>query len=248
MKKVKIGNVKVDQIDISIALRTISDCIYRGKGGKVFTPNVDHIIMCEHDSRLREAYSRATMCLADGQPLIWASRLMRKPLQKISGSDFIFPLLKMSERKQYRVFLLGSTPNTIQKAIDNIKKDMPRLNIVGHMSPFVSSTPSKEEVAAIMADVSSTEPDIIIVALGAPKQEFFIDLAHTMYKRGIFFGFGASLNYVAGDLKRAPKWMQKSGLEWAYRLAQEPKRLCSRYLRDMKFPIVIFKSLICKTT
>lgn len=239
--RLQLRNITVDTFDKEGALRAVNKMLMSGNGGTVFTPNVDHVILAEENEEFANAYSRATIKLADGMPIVWASRLFGPKInERVAGSDFLFPLLQMAANNSYNVFWLGSQSETLERAHRIALEKFPGIRVT-RMSPMVSSEVTDSEVEAIMKFVRRCEPDIIIVALGAPKQEIFIDKAHHYCPKAVMLGLGASLDFLAGDVKRAPKWMQAIGMEWFWRVCREPKRLGKRYLRDFKFPVLIAK-------
>jgi N-acetylglucosaminyldiphosphoundecaprenol N-acetyl-beta-D-mannosaminyltransferase len=245
MSRFQLRNIPVDTFDKKEALRTIGRMLFHGKGGRVFTPNVDHVVLAEHDERFAGAYRRVTISLADGMPVVWASHLIGPRVkERVAGSDFLFPLLQLAATKGYKVFWLGSNAETLNKAHKKASKMFPGIQIVGMMSPFVSSAVTDGEVKHITDTVIQFNPDIIIVALGAPKQEIFIDKASKYFPDSMMFGLGASLDFLAGDIRRAPRWIQKIGMEWFWRLCREPRRLWKRYLRDFQFPVLVLKQYV----
>ena len=248
MSRLQLRNIQVDTFDRNEALRAVKHMLFSGKGGTVFTPNVDHVMLAEDNIRFADAYARATITLADGMPIVWASRLLGPRIkERVAGSDFLFPLLQMAAEKGYDVFWLGSHPETLERAQRNAGKMFPGIRIT-RMSPDVSSDVTDEEVESIMKIVRRCNPHIIIVALGAPKQEIFIDKAIQYCPKAVMLGLGASLDFLAGDVKRAPKWMQVIGMEWFWRLCREPRRLWKRYLRDFKFPVLLFQQYLDERT
>lgn len=242
MSKLQLGKIAVDTYDMHEAIFKIVELIQSGKGGNVFTPNVDHVILAESNTDFADAYTRADVSLADGMPIVWASKVIGPNIpERVSGSDLLVPLLSLCEFAGFTVFFLGSSEGTAKKAVKKAIDKFPFLSVVGNLSPKVSANPSDEEVKEIMAQVMQDKPDVIIVALGAPKQELFMDKAIAYRGSSVMLGLGASLDFLAGDIMRAPKALQKAGMEWFWRLCQEPKRLGGRYLRDFKFPFVVAK-------
>ncbi|HEY8087531.1 MAG TPA: WecB/TagA/CpsF family glycosyltransferase, partial [Polyangiaceae bacterium] len=211
----------------------------------VFTPNVDHVVLAEEDPRMRRAYARADLSLVDGMPLLWASRLLRAPLpEKISGSDFVMPLLERAASRGWRVHLFGAGPGVAEKAREKLAELLPRLNIVGVDAPRVGTEDSAERIEEILAPIRRVNPQIVLVALGAPKQEIWIDQVRDALTPAVLLGVGASLDFVAGTIPRAPRWMSRTGLEWLYRLTREPGRLWRRYLvRDPRFLLVLAREM-----
>jgi N-acetylglucosaminyldiphosphoundecaprenol N-acetyl-beta-D-mannosaminyltransferase len=207
----------------------------------VFTPNVDHVVLAHEDARLREAYARASLSLADGMPLIWTSRLLGTPLpEKVSGSDFVGPLLERAAARGWRVYFFGGAPGAAETARDRMLERLPELRIVGVDAPRVDVDEPPERRAPVLERIRAAEADLVLVGLGAPKQEIWIDQVRTTLRPAVLLGVGASLDFLAGAIPRAPPWMSRSGLEWLYRLGREPRRMWRRYLvRDPKFLIVM---------
>ena len=225
------------------ALARIEELVSRREGGAVFTPNVDHVVKAERDLAFREAYARASLSLADGMPLLWASRLLGAPLpEKISGSDLVIPLARLAARKGWRVYLLGGEPGVAQEAGDRLAQEL-GLHVVGTDSPVIRPDGGADDAEQLLERLRVAKPDLLLVALGAPKQELFIDRFAKQIGPVVALGVGGSLDFVAGRVRRAPRWMSRAGLEWAYRLAQEPRRMWRRYLiEDPAFVAIVARS------
>lgn len=202
-------------------------------GGYIVTPNVDHIVRLETDENLRKAYEGASLVLTDGQPLIWISKWLGTPIkEKISGSDLFPRVCQLAAEKGYRMYFLGAAPGVAETAAQKLKTSCPGLQVVGTCSPAYGFEKEETQVREIWQNIHQAAPDILIAALGTPKQEIFL-WEHQEELTGMLgIGIGAGLDFAAGNVKRAPRWMQKCGLEWFYRLCSEPKRLFKRYLVD----------------
>jgi N-acetylglucosaminyldiphosphoundecaprenol N-acetyl-beta-D-mannosaminyltransferase len=240
-----IGSLRVDSVTRDQALAIVDSLVQAKNGGAVFTPNVDHVVIAEEDARMRAAYARADLSLADGMPLVWASRILGNAVpEKVSGSDFVPELLEHATKRGWRVYFLGGAPGVAALARDRLRDRLARLNVVGVDSPRINVTNPPEEREAVLARIRAVNPHIVLVALGAPKQEIWIDEVRNDLRPAVLFGVGASLDFVAGAIPRAPRWMSLSGLEWLYRLAREPRRLWRRYLvRDPKFLLILARSI-----
>ncbi len=226
--RISIGPVPIDVTDFDGALERVEQLVDAKLGGTVFTPNVDHIVMADADPRFRRAYEHASLSLVDGMPVLWASRLLKTPLpEKISGSDLVWPLMRLAARRGYRVFLLGGDEGVAELAKRRFEAELPGLMIVGTDGSHISVDAVDE---ALIARIRAAKPDIVLLALGAPKQELFAHEQRDKLAPAVCIGIGASLDFVAGTKSRAPRWMSRSGLEWLFRLAQEPGRLGPRYL------------------
>ena len=226
-------NITVDNLTMKESLAYIDQLIRQRKNAYVVTPNVDHIVKLETDKELQEIYEHADLVLTDGKPLIWISKLYGKPIkEKVSGSD-LFPLLcRLSAQKGYRMFFLGAAEGVADKAVECLKRKYEGLEVCGTYSPPKGFENNPDETDYIIESIQKLNPDILIVALGCPKQEKFIYKYKERLNVPISLGLGASLDFEAGHIKRAPKWMRESGLEWFFRILQDPKRLIKRYLID----------------
>lgn len=233
MTRMKFMNTEVDSLNMPEVLDRIDKLIQIKKNSYVVTPNVDHIVQLEKDSELQKVYKNADLILADGKPLIWISNYYKTPIkEKVSGSD-LFPLLcEMAGEKGYKMFFLGAAEGVAARAATNLKKRYSNLEVAGVYSPPFGFEENEEEVEKILQMIIKSNVDILIVGLGAPKQEKFIFKYHDRLNVPISLGLGASLDFEAGNIKRAPKWMQKSGLEWLFRITQDPRRMFKRYIID----------------
>ena len=226
-------NTEIDNLSFDEAIETIDRMIQEKKGGYVVTPNVDHIVQLEKNQELREAYRCASLVLTDGQPLIWFSKLLKCPIkEKISGSDLFPRLCELSAKRGYTMFFLGAREGVAAKAAESLKQKYPGLQVNGIFSPAYGFEKDQGQVEEIWTMIREAAPDILIAGLGTPKQEIFLWQNREKLGGILAFGLGASFDFEAGEVKRAPKWMQKSGLEWIYRITREPKRLFRRYLTD----------------
>lgn len=239
MSRMKFMNTEIDNLTMKETIDEIDKLIKKDKNAYVVTPNVDHIVKLETDKELQEVYKDADLILTDGKPLIWISKFYKTPIkEKISGSD-LFPLLcEMAAEKGYNMFFLGAGEGVANKAAQNLTNKFPKLNIVGTYSPSFGFEKDKKEIEKIINMVNKANTQILIVGLGCPKQEKFIHKYRKELNVPISLGLGASLDFEAGNIKRAPKWMSDNGLEWLYRLSKEPKRMFKRYIVD---DVKIFK-------
>jgi N-acetylglucosaminyldiphosphoundecaprenol N-acetyl-beta-D-mannosaminyltransferase len=241
--RVRFGELWVDSLTFAEALDEIEALVVAGQGGSVFTPNVDHVVNVERNPSFRDAYAAASLSLADGQPLIWASRLLGTPLpEKISGSDIVLPLLERAATRRWRVYLLGGGKGAAEKAAV-VLTARPGANIVGWDDPRISLEANEGQDEAVVERIRETKPDLLLVALGAPKQELWLHRAGPRLRPTVGIGVGATLDFIAGR-RRAPRWMSRAGVEWLFRLAQEPRRLARRYLLDdPKFLLILYRTL-----
>lgn len=229
MARIKFMNTCIDNLTMSETLNEIDKLIQKKNCSYVVTPNVDHIVRLEKDAELQKVYKNASLILTDGKPLIWISKWYRTPIkEKISGSDLFPKVCELAANKNYTMYLLGAAEGVADTAARNLMKKYPGLNIVGTYSPPFGFEKNEQEINKI----KDVHPDILIVGLGCPKQEKFMYYHCKELGVPISFGLGASIDFEAGKIKRAPKWMSEHGLEWLYRITQDPKRLVKRYLVD----------------
>ncbi len=233
MSRMKFMNTEIDNLTMQETLERINELILEDKNSFVVTPNVDHIIQLERGGELKEAYQYADLILTDGKPLIWISKWYGTPIkEKISGSDLFPRLCGLAAEKGYTMYFLGAAEGVAAKAAENLMNKYPGLQVVGTYSPPYGFEKDEAEMEKIIRQIRDVKPHILIVGLGCPKQELFI--LHHREELGVplSLGLGASLDFEAGNIKRAPAWMADHGLEWLYRITQDPKRLAKRYLVD----------------
>lgn len=242
--RLRIGTLWVDVLTRPAALDAIARLVAQGNGGAVFTPNVDHIVTAEGDAQFRAAYSLADLCLADGVPVVWASRLLRPPLpEKLSGSDMLWPIAELAAHHGWRTYVLGGARGAGIAAAARLEREL-GLRIVGVDGARVSATADQPSDDAVMSRLRDAAPDLVLVGLGAPKQEFFIQRMRRDVPNAVGVGVGASLDFLAGRVRRAPRPISALGFEWAFRLAQEPRRLWRRYLiKDPRFVWLVMRTM-----
>lgn len=233
MARIKFMNTNIDNLTMAETLHEIDKLIQKKNCSYVVTPNVDHIVRLEKDEELQKVYKNASLILADGKPLIWISKWYKTPIkEKNSGSDLFPRVCQLAANKNYTMYLLGAAEGVADTAARNLMKKYPGLNIVGTYSPPFGFEKNEQEMNKIKTQIQDVHPDILIVGLGCPKQEKFMYYHCKELGVPISFGLGASIDFEAGNIKRAPKWMSNHGLEWLYRFSKEPKRLFKRYFVD----------------
>ena len=248
MSRMKFMNTEIDNLTMNETLNAIDDLIKKNQNAYVVTLNVDHIVQLERDSELRAVYDNASLILTDGKPLLWIAKLYKAPIkEKISGSDLFPKVCELATKKGYTMFFLGAAEGVAAKAAENLERKYKGLNVVGTYSPPFGFEKDEKEMNKIVEMIQKSKPQILIVGLGCPKQEKFI--YHYCEKLGvpISFGLGASLDFEAGNIKRAPRWMANHGLEWLFRITQDPKRMAKRYLIDDR-KILGLAIKYCKTS
>jgi N-acetylglucosaminyldiphosphoundecaprenol N-acetyl-beta-D-mannosaminyltransferase len=224
------------------AVRHIIDSATAARGGWVITPNLDQLRLYRKDPALRPMYEEASLVVADGMPLVWASRLQKTPLpERVAGSSMIFSLSSAAAKAQQTLFLLGGNPGAADRAAEELVKKYPGLQIVGTHCPDVGFEKDAAQMQRITDLLIEKQPAIVYVCLGFPKQEKLIERIRPVLPKAWYLGIGISFSFVAGEIKRAPRWMQKLGLEWIHRMIQEPGRLLKRYLiHGIPFAVSLF--------
>lgn len=225
-----MGPVAFHNVTMAQAIEAIDGLVALRRSAMVVTPNVDHVIRARRDADYAALVARADLVLVDSQPLVWTSRLAGRPLrERVAGSD-LFPLLcGHAAARGYRVFFLGGDPGAAEAACDVLRERYPGLDVVGtHCPPYGFESDLTLRRQAVEA-VRQARPDILFVGLGSPKQERWIAEHREGLGPMVSIGVGISFSFVAGRVKRAPRWIQRIGLEWLHRVCQEPRRLAGRY-------------------
>ena len=228
---IRLHDVRLHAITEQATIAHILDELDAGRGGAVVTPNLDHLRRYTRDLSFGALVSEAELVVADGMPLIWASRLQGTPLpQRVAGSDLISSLSAAAAQRGRSVFLLGGLPGTADGAAAVLKKCSPALKVVGTYCPPFGFEEDALEMDRIIAALTAAKPDIVFVALGSPKQEYLIQQIRQILPHAWWLGVGISFSFLCGEVRRAPRWLQKIGMEWVHRLFQDPKRLFHRYI------------------
>lgn len=229
--RVTLMGVAIDAVREADCVSRIVDAARQGRGGWVVTPNLDHLRRLTTDAGFRRLCASAELKVADGMPLIWASRLQGTPLpERVAGSNLISSLSAAAADAGLSVYLLGGDPGTAEGAAAVLQDRHPQLKIAGHLCPEFGFEKDPEALEDLRQRLREAAPDIVFVALGSPKQEQVIELLRSSCPKAWWLGIGISFSFLTGDVKRAPRWLQSLGLEWVHRLAQEPRRLMRRYL------------------
>lgn len=230
---VAILGVPFDPVTIEGALARIDAMIASRKSHYVVTANVDFLVQAHRDVELRRILVEADLVLCDGTPVLWASGWLGNRLPaRVAGSDLAPALLQAAADKGHRVFFLGAAPGVAAEAAERLRRRYPKLQIVGHHAPPFAELLEMNH-AGIAQRIRAAKPDLLLVSFGCPKQEKWIAMHHRSLGVPVAIGVGATLDFLAGRVRRAPAWMRGSGTEWIYRLAQEPRRLFRRYARDL---------------
>lgn len=243
MKKQPLLNTYVNNVSMDEAISNIENMILVNKKSYVVAINVDVVIKIEGDSYLKQITDNADMVLVDGKPLVWIAKWHEHPVkEKISGSDLVPQLCKVSAEKGYSIYIIGGKDGIAEKAKEKLKEQLPTINIVGTYAPPLGFENNVDELNKINEMINVTHPDILIACFGCPKQEKWIYENYLKYDAKVSICAGATVDFLAGNVNRAPKWMSDHGLEWFYRFLKEPKRMFKRYFID---DVRIVK-IICK--
>jgi N-acetylglucosaminyldiphosphoundecaprenol N-acetyl-beta-D-mannosaminyltransferase len=236
--RVQLDGTGIDRITEAEVVSVVREALAAGRGGRIITPNIDILRRAQADPGVRRFLDDADLVVADGMPLIWASRLRGTPLpERVAGSSLIWSLSTGIGRDRRSIFVIGGAPaeegvtDGATRAADRLAADCPGLRVAGTFCPAYGFEEDPDAYADLCRKVADAQPDLVFVGLGFPKQELVVDRLRPALPQAWFVGCGAAVNFVAGDVDRAPRWMQRSGLEWAHRLGTEPKRLAGRYLR-----------------
>ncbi|MFW7378817.1 MAG: WecB/TagA/CpsF family glycosyltransferase [Oligoflexus sp.] len=237
-----LGYAAIDGLTSQQAVERVLEMANTAGCQYVVTPNSDHIIQLEEDRLLQAVYRDADLVVADGMPIVWASRLLGQPLpERVTGADLLPQICAVAASRGLSIFLLGAPAGVSAQAANILMKRYPGLVITGTYSPPMGFENDQEECRQIVKMINESHAHIVFVGLGAPKQEYWMHRYRGELEIGVLLGVGAAIEFVAGVIPRAPVWMQKTGLEWLFRLLQEPKRLARRYLRDFKIFSIVWR-------
>lgn len=242
--RARMLGVEIDRLDMDETVARIAAIVEAGGPARHVAVNVAKIVALRDDERLRRIVDGCDLVSVDGQPLVWASRLLGDRLpERVAGIDLMFRLLELAEERGYRVFVLGARQEVLETAVDRLVECYPRLTVAGfHHGHFAD-----EESPEVCEAVRAARPHILLVAMSSPRKEYW--LADHAVELGVPFsmGVGGSIDIVAGHTKRAPDFMQRHGLEWFYRFVQEPRRLGPRYLRtNARFAGLLTRELLSR--
>lgn len=231
--RVPFLNTAFDNVDMGQVREVIAHHVRTGEPGYMVSLNLDIDIALDSDKEFRRAHEDASLVLMDSQPLFSLAARQGIPVkEKIAGSDLMSPACGWAAEEGWGVYILGGKPGVPEKAAVNLEACHPGLRVVGALSPEYGFEKDPEKLATVLATVAAADPDLLFVCLGAPKSE---KLVHShLGELGAAFSLcvGAAVDFAAGNVKRAPRWMSDHGLEWLYRFSQEPKRLFKRYFVD----------------
>ena len=252
IKRVHLFGVEIDLYSMRETVSIIQDWIVQPENTCKFvvTPNVDHIVKVQTDIGLQAAYKRAALVVTDGKPVVWAASLLGISIPgTVPGSDLVPALFDAAEAGKYdlTVFLLGAMPGVADRAKANIHAKWPMVKVVGTLSPDFGFDKNEADSKTICDIVNNSGAQLLVLGLGAPKQELWVTKYAPQISVKVALCVGATIDFMAGEKARAPIWMRKLGLEWMHRMLSEPKRLAKRYFVDaIVFPKLVFKEWLLR--
>lgn len=242
--KTTIMGCHIDNLSMEETLLAIDQFIISGQPHQHVVVNVDKLVKASRDPQIREIINGCDLVNVDGMPVVWASRLLGRPLkERVAGVDLFYKLIARAEEKRWRVYLLGAKDSVLRKTIEVLKATHPNLIIAGHRNGYWTDS----EESATVNDIREARADLLFVAISSPKKEIFLGKYQKLMQVPFSMGVGGTFDVVAGLTKRAPKWMQSSGLEWFYRFLQEPRRMFRRYfIEDTHFFWLLIKEVFSR--
>lgn len=240
--RITLMGCSIDNLSMEETLQTIEGFIQSGQPHQHVVVNVDKLVKASRDPELRSIINECALVNVDGMPVVWASRLLGKPLkERVAGVDLFEALMRRAGEKGWRVFLLGAKEDVVSKVASTYQHKYPNLVLAGYRNGYWKGEAEEAQVAAQIRDA---RPDLLFVAISSPKKEQFLGRYQAEMKIPFAMGVGGTFDVAIGHVKRAPVWMQKSGLEWFYRFLQEPRRMFRRYfIEDMAFVWLFLKEL-----
>ncbi len=243
-QRIEIMGCMIDNLSMEETLQTIEEFIRSGQPHQHVVVNVDKLVKASRDQELRQIINDCALVNVDGMPVVWASRLLGKPLkERVAGVDLFESLMRRSAEKGWRVFLLGAREEVISGVKQIYQQKYPGLIVAGYRNGYWKP----EEEAGVVEQIRSAKADLLFVAISSPKKEQFLGRYQAEMKIPFAMGVGGTFDVAVGKVKRAPIWMQKVGLEWFYRFLQEPRRMFRRYfIEDMAFFWLLLKEALLR--
>ena len=244
--RVHLKGVPFSRVGEAEAAAYIVNASKAGFGGVVLAANTDVLRICDEKPEVRAYFERATIVTPDGMPIIWASKVQGEPLtERLPTSNLIHTMTEAAAKAGVSVYFLGGNEGVAAAAAERYRKLHPELQVAGSYCPPFGYEKSDDEMTKIRDALRDGHPDVVYVGLGVPKQERLIEALRDQFPKTWFMATGISFSYAAGELKQAPRWLQALGLEWFFRMCQEPRRLFKRYiLQDLPFLFPLFASAI----
>jgi len=222
--------IDVNMPDAAALLAEVRRRMRATEGFALATLNLDHLVKLARDPAFREIYAKQDLVCADGNPIVWLSRLAGKPVSLVPGSDMVIPLASLAARESAPVALFGSTAETLDLAGEALRQRVPGLQVAAKYAPPMGFDPTGPEARRMLLDIAASGARLTFIALGAPKQEAFAAFGREVTPHMGFASIGAGLDFLAGRQQRAPEWVRAIAMEWAWRMLSNPRRLAKRYL------------------
>lgn len=243
--RVRLFGVDVDVVRRDDAVRAVVTMSKTpGSCRFVVTPNADHMLLLQNNGAMRRAYADAALVIADGWPVVLASKLLSRPLpERVTGSDLVPGVFRAAEPKDpIRVYLFGAAPGVAERAAVAIEARYSAVRVVGAYGPPMGFERDDAESKKCLELIRAADPELLLVGLGAPKQELWVHANRAEIRARVALCIGATIDFLAGERSRAPVWMQQAGLEWFHRMMSEPGRLVPRYARNaVEFPRLVLR-------
>ncbi len=232
----------VDPLTLAQVVEAVDTIVAEGRQGQHGCVNAAKIVRLQRDAALRSAIATCDIVTADGQPVVWASRVLGRSLpERVAGIDLMHALFARAAERGYRVYLLGARHEVVAEAAAEACRRYPGLVLAGHRHGYFTA----DEEAGVVQSIAEARPDLLFLALETPAKELFLARHRSTLKIPFAMGVGGSLDVLAGKRKRAPRWAQQNGLEWAFRLVQEPRRLAGRYaVGNVRFVMLVLRELM----
>lgn len=225
-RRARVLGCEIDAVTMEEALARVEDVIERRGYAQHMAVNAAKLVAARDDPRLREIIARSELVTADGQAVVWASRFLGEPLpERVAGIDLMTRLLARAEQRGWRVYLLGARPAVLEKTTERIRERHPRLRLAGSRDGYFAGA----EEPALIGEIAAANADILFVGMSSPRKEYFLAAHGHALSVPFVMGVGGSFDILAGRTRRAPLLLQRLGLEWLFRLVQEPRRLVRRY-------------------
>ncbi len=242
--RAEVVGCSIDRLDMAGTLARCEELIAAPGVAQHVAINAAKVVAMEDDPALREIVASCELVSADGQSIVWASRILGDPLPtRVAGIDLMQELLALSARKGYRPYILGAKQEVLERALERIRDRHPGLELAGARDGYFTD----DEGAAVAEEVREASPDILFVAISSPKKEYWLGRYGRRIDVPFVMGVGGSVDVLAGVTRRAPRLLQRIGLEWAYRFAQEPRRLLRRYLvTNVRFAVLVLRHLVAR--
>jgi N-acetylglucosaminyldiphosphoundecaprenol N-acetyl-beta-D-mannosaminyltransferase len=226
-KRIRVLNCWIDDLNMEETLREIEDIISNRRLVQHVAINAGKVVMMHKDRKLMDIINSCQMVQADGQSIVWASRILGEPLQeRVAGIDLMEKLVQLADQKGYRVFFFGAREEVVSRVVSIYRQRYKNLQVAGYRNGYFEDRDSP----GIVAEIRKSHPDILFIAFESPRKEYWVSRYLSVLNVPFCMGVGGSFDVIAGVTRRAPNWIQRMGLEWFYRFMQEPRRMWRRYL------------------